>query len=40
MNKVEKMNTSHKKNKDRCIYQGERSRKDNKPLRGRKNKEY
>ncbi len=36
MRKVEKMNTNRKQKQERSIYQGDRSRKDNKPKRGRR----
>ncbi len=40
MRKVEKMNTNRNRQKERSIYQGERSRKDNKPKRGRRQQDY
>ena len=39
MRKVEKMNTNRKQKQERSIYQGDRSRKDNKPKRGRRQKQ-
>ena len=36
MRKIEKMKTNRKQKQERSIYQGDRSRKDNKPKRGRR----
>ena len=36
MRKIEKMNPNRKQKQERSIYQGDRSRKDNKPKRGRR----
>ena len=40
MRKVEKMNTNRKQRQEQNIYKGERSRKNNKPKRGRRQQDY